>query len=414
MSALFSRIWMPCLALSLGMSVVAQVYASDAHGHGEPAAKASSQGAEAAEPSIRPNLKALAQKSKAERAEKEGSAAEKAGEKPGDKGGDKAADKGAKAPQAASGAEGPGAVSMSELRDLIDQKVAEVRAKQATAPVVQVKARSPAPKAKPKSPIQPVKFAPGAESNIPTPHGAPKVSSGALATMTPDPHGHDVHWAYSGDTGPESWGVLKPEFRTCMLGKRQSPIDIRDGLPVQLDPIQFDYRPTGFRVIDNGHTIQANVDPGNSIIVQGRRYELLQFHFHRPSEERINGKQFDMVAHLVHKDTDGKLAVVAVLIEQGAAHPALQLVWNALPLEKKIEQASSVPIDLNMILPERKNYFTYMGSLTTPPCSEGVLWMVLKQPAQMSREQINIFSRMYPMNARPVQSAQGRMIKDGQ
>ena len=199
-----------------------------------------------------------------------------------------------------------------------------------------------------------------------------------------------------------------------MLGQRRSPIDIREGIPGQLDPIQFDYRVSGFKVIDNGHTIQANVEPGNSITVLGRRYELLQFHFHRPSEERINGKQFDMVAHLVHKDVEGKLAVIAVLIDQGNQHPMMQLVWNALPLEKGMEQASSVPIDLNLILPERKQYFTYMGSLTTPPCSEGVLWMVMKQPAQMSREQIAIFSKMYPMNARPIQSAQGRMIKDGQ
>ncbi|MDE2595013.1 MAG: carbonic anhydrase family protein [Burkholderiales bacterium] len=319
------------------------------------------------------------------------------------------------------GASAPGdpksAVSMSELRDLIDQKVAEVRAKQSAAPVVKIQSRSAKLRRDPS--LQPAMYAPGKEGAIPTPADAAKVSSGGhggkpAGVSLVDPHGHEVHWAYSGDTGPESWGMLKPEFQQCMLGKRQSPIDIRDGIPVQLDPIQFDYHPAGFRVIDNGHTIQANVDPGNSFTLQGKRYELVQFHFHRPSEERINGKQSDMVVHLVHKDAEGKLAVIAVLIDQGNAHPALQLVWNALPLEKGMEQASSVPLDLNLILPEHKQYFTYMGSLTTPPCSEGVLWMVMKQPAQMSREQIGIFARMYPMNARPVQSAQGRMIKDGQ
>jgi len=230
----------------------------------------------------------------------------------------------------------------------------------------------------------------------------------------PSAMGHDIHWAYSGDTGPESWGRLKPEFQQCMLGKRQSPIDIREGIPVQLDPIQFDYRPSGFRVIDNGHTVQVNVEPGNSITVGGRRYDLLQFHFHRPSEERINGRQFEMVAHLVHKDLDGRLAVVAVLMDQGKAHPLVQMVWNNLPLEKNQEQAAMTNLDMTLLLPELRQYYTYMGSLTTPPCTEGVLWMVMKQPASMSREQVAVFSKLYPMNARPIQSPSGRLIKDGQ
>jgi carbonic anhydrase len=230
----------------------------------------------------------------------------------------------------------------------------------------------------------------------------------------PGASGHDVHWAYAGATGPESWGRLKPEFQQCMLGKRQSPIDIRDGIAVQLDPIQFEYRSTAFRVIDNGHTVQVNVEPGNGIVVQGHRYELVQFHFHRPSEERINGRQYEMVAHLVHKDVDGKLAVVAVLMDQGKAHPIIQQVWNNLPLEKGMEQMALSQLDLNMLLPDLRQYYTYMGSLTTPPCSEGVLWLVMKNPAQMSREQVNVFSKLYQMNARPVQAASGRLIKDGQ
>lgn len=221
-----------------------------------------------------------------------------------------------------------------------------------------------------------------------------------------------LHWSYDGPGGPESWGKLKPEFAKCATGQRQSPIDIKDGIQVNLDPIRFDYKPTSFRVIDNGHTVQVNVAPGNAIEVNGRRFELLQFHFHRPSEERIDGKQFDMVAHLVHKDADGKLAVVAVLLERGSAHPLVQSVWNNLPLEKGEEQAASTPIDLNNLLPAERNYYTYMGSLTTPPCSEGVLWMVMKTPVNIAPEQIGIFARMYPMNARPIQSAAGRMIKE--
>ena len=225
--------------------------------------------------------------------------------------------------------------------------------------------------------------------------------------------GH-ADWDYAGNVGPESWGRLKPEFSKCTSGARQSPIDIRDGIQVNLDPVQFDYKPSSFKVIDNGHTVQVNVGSGNSIEVMGRRYELIQFHFHRPSEERINGKQFDMVAHLVHKDLDGRLAVVAVLLERGSALPVVQSVWNNLPLEKNEELPARALIDLNQMLPVERGYFTYMGSLTTPPCSEGVLWMVMKTPLPVSAEQIGVFARLYPMNARPIQSASGRLIKQSQ
>jgi len=223
---------------------------------------------------------------------------------------------------------------------------------------------------------------------------------------------HPPHWDYSGSGGPTAWGQMKPEFAKCSSGTRQSPIDIRDGIKVVLDPVQFDYKPSGFRVIDNGHTIQVNVASGNSIDVMGRHYELVQFHFHRPSEERIDGRQFDMVAHLVHKDLEGRLAVVAVLLERGSAQAIVQSVWNNLPLEKGEELAARGTINLNDLLPAERSYFTYMGSLTTPPCSEGVLWMVMKQPVQISSEQIGIFARLYPMNARPIQSAAGRLIKE--
>jgi len=242
--------------------------------------------------------------------------------------------------------------------------------------------------------------------------GEPKpIASRPPARTVVAAHGASPHWDYQGEGGPENWGKLKPEFSACSAGKRQSPIDIRDGIAVQLDPVQFDYKPSGFRVLDNGHTVQVNVAPGNSIEVMGRRFELVQFHFHRPSEERINGRQFDMVAHLVHKDLEGKLAVVAVLLDRGSAQPLVQAVWNNLPLEKGDEVAARSTLDLNALLPAERGYFTYMGSLTTPPCSEGVLWMVMKQPVGISPEQIGIFARLYPMNARPIQSASGRLIK---
>ena len=221
-----------------------------------------------------------------------------------------------------------------------------------------------------------------------------------------------THWDYDGAQGPDAWGKLRPEYSKCASGQRQSPIDIRGGIAVDLEPIRFDYRSSAFSVIDNGHTVQVNVEPGNAITITGKRYELVQFHFHRPSEERINGRQYDMVVHLVHKDADGKLAVVAVLLDRGSAQAVVQSVWNNLPLEKGDEVRAGTRIDLAQLLPEDKRYYTYMGSLTTPPCSEGVLWMVMKQPVPISVEQVAIFSRLYPMNARPLQSASGRMIKE--
>ena len=223
---------------------------------------------------------------------------------------------------------------------------------------------------------------------------------------------HGSHWSYEGENGPSHWGAINADWAKCGAGERQSPIDIRDGIKVDLEPIAFDYHPSSFSVIDNGHTVQVNVSPGNFITIQNRMYELQQFHFHRPSEERINGKGFEMVIHLVHKDVEGKLAVVAVLLERGKAQNTIQTIWNNLPLEKNEAMAPPIVIDVADLLPQRRDYFTYMGSLTTPPCSEGVLWMVMKEPMQASAAQMALFSRLYPLNARPVQASSGRMIKE--
>lgn len=222
---------------------------------------------------------------------------------------------------------------------------------------------------------------------------------------------HGNHWSYEGETGPAHWG-RNPEWSKCGTGNRQSPIDLRDGMKVELEQIVFDYKPSPFSVIDNGHTVQVNLSGGNYISLQNRSYELLQFHFHRPSEERINGKGFEMVVHLVHKDVEGKLAVVAVLLERGKALGMIQTVWNNLPLEKHDTVTPSVVLDVGELLPARRDYFTYMGSLTTPPCSEGVLWLVMKEPMQASPAQMAIFSRLYPLNARPIQANSGRVVKE--
>ncbi len=221
-----------------------------------------------------------------------------------------------------------------------------------------------------------------------------------------------IPWSYEGEGRPENWGKLRPEYATCANGERQSPIDIRDGFRVDLEPIRFTYRPSQFRVIDNGHTVQVDVG-GSNIGLLGKNYDLVQFHFHRPSEERIDGQSFDMVIHLVHESEDGDLAVVALLLEQGMENPLIQSVWNHLPLEKhEYVQPPDQGIDLASLIPEDRSYYTYMGSLTTPPCTEDVLWLVLKQTQQLSPEQLRIFSRLYPYNARPVQPKHSRMIKE--
>ena len=295
------------------------------------------------------------------------------------------------APAAAAAA--PARVSDEELRQRLEARIAAVRAAQAEHKPA---ARKPAHVRK---------------------VAAPAAALGATAVAAHAAAGHGdghaaPHWSYGGDGGPAEWGKLQSEFSLCSSGKRQSPIDIRSGVKVDLEPIQFDYRPSAFGVIDNGHTIQVNVGGGNAIEVQGQRFDLVQFHFHRPSEERINGRQFDMVAHLVHKSPEGRLAVVAVLLDRGGqAQPLIQTVWNNLPLEKGTEVSVRGDIDMTHLLPADRRYFTYMGSLTTPPCSEGVLWLVLQQPVSVAQDQIGVFSKLYPMNARPVQQASGRLIK---
>ncbi len=292
---------------------------------------------------------------------------------------------------------------MDIIRERLAAKLGSAKPPELVAPnVVRVVSRTPV------QAVAPTQGPAGAAVTV----SSTRVARRAAANRESFPAAHAAHWDYQGDGGPQAWAQLKAEFATCSSGKRQSPIDIRDGIKVQLDAVQFDYRPSAFRVVDNGHTVQVNVGAGNFIEVTGRRFELLQFHFHRPSEERIDGRLFDMVVHLVHTDVDGRLAVVAVLLDRGSAQPLVQAVWNNLPLEKGDEVAARLPMDLNELLPTDRSYYTYMGSLTTPPCSEGVLWMVMKNPVPVSAEQIAIFARLYPMNARPIQSASGRLIKE--
>ena len=221
-------------------------------------------------------------------------------------------------------------------------------------------------------------------------------------------------WTYEGPAGPEHWAQLKREYAACGKGTRQSPIDVRGGIQVQLDAVKFDYQKPDFRVIDDGRTVRVNVAAGNFIEVAGRRYELTHLQFHKPSEVLVNGKSFDMSVHLNHRDSQGRIAMVAVLLQRGNAHPAVQSVWNNLPLEKGVEMPASVPLDLLSLLPKDQRYATFMGSMTAPPCEEGVLWLVMKTPVSVSDHQLAVFSHLYPMNARPVQPSHGRLIKESE
>lgn len=228
----------------------------------------------------------------------------------------------------------------------------------------------------------------------------------------PPPVARGTHWSYEGDSGPANWSKINVDWGKCGTGNRQSPIDIRDGMKVELEQISFDYHPSSFNVVDNGHTVQVAVGSGNYITVQNRMFELQQFHFHRPSGDRINGKTYEMVVHLVHRDAEGRQAILALMLERGMPQATIQTVWNNLPLEKFDTMSPSILLDPMEMVPTRRDYYTYMGSREQPPCSENVLWLVMKQPVQASAAQMALFSRLYPLNARPVQATNGRIIKE--
>jgi carbonic anhydrase len=230
------------------------------------------------------------------------------------------------------------------------------------------------------------------------------VGSAALA--------EEAHWNYGkGHGGPPEWSQLNPEFAVCKLGKFQSPIDIKGATKGDLPAIQFGYVAGQPKVVNNGHTIQVNVPAGSSITVGDHTYELLQFHFHSPAEEAVDGKRPPLVAHFVHKDAAGKLAVVAVHFEVGAENAALASVFAHLPAKAGTEAApGGAPLDFAAALPAAHGYYEFEGSLTTPPCSEGVRWFVLQKHSTVSSGQLAAFKKLYPDNARPLQPVNGRPI----
>ena len=234
----------------------------------------------------------------------------------------------------------------------------------------------------------------------------------ALIALSAAQEQHATHtWDYGDQFGPNHWGDLSADFTTCKTGRHQSPIDIRHPKRADLPPMRFDYKPSPLHIIDNGHTIMINYAPGSIMSVGGKKYVLQQFHFYRPSEERVNGKSFDMTVHLVHADEEGHLAVVAVLLRQGADNALVHELWRELPREKRKEtRKDNIEIDASQIVPFDHSYYTFSGSLTTPPCSENIRWFVLEHPATVSAEEIKKFSGLYRNNARPTQPLYDRVV----
>ncbi|MFV2056992.1 MAG: carbonic anhydrase [Thiohalomonadales bacterium] len=225
-------------------------------------------------------------------------------------------------------------------------------------------------------------------------------------------HHSKNHWGYKGLEGPEQWAKLSTEYSTCGTGTRQSPIDLAAGLlQADMQPISFNYSPVAPEIVNNGHTIQLNYKPGSSISVAGKSYELLQFHFHSPSENTVSGKPFDMEMHLVHQSKQGELAVVAVFIRQGKENHNLKAAWENMPSKAGAHKVlSGVSLNAKDLLPSDKAYSHFKGSLTTPPCSEGVNWFVLNKPIEVSTKQLAKFIDVIGPNARPVQNLNDRFV----
>ncbi len=221
---------------------------------------------------------------------------------------------------------------------------------------------------------------------------------------------HGMHWGYEGDSGPEHWGALSPKFKACSEGKSQSPIDISGDLKGSDDKLVMHYSKTKINILNNGHSIKVNYDKGSYVTVNGEKYNLVQFHFHGPSEHTVNGKHSAMEMHLVHQSKKGGYAVVGALIEKGDENSAFSGMWNNLPEEAGDKESLKATVNVEDLLPHRKAFYRYTGSFTTPPCTEGVKWFVMKDKVLLSGSQLEAFSEIMHGDNRPVQPLNGRVI----
>ncbi|MEA5511998.1 carbonic anhydrase family protein [Crocosphaera sp. UHCC 0190] len=215
-------------------------------------------------------------------------------------------------------------------------------------------------------------------------------------------------WSYD---DPESWGELSADYQVCSVGNQQSPIDLQSPVSSELQPIEIVYQDIPLKIINNSHTIQVNSNPGNYIIIDGKKFDLLQFHFHHPSEHKMTGKAYPMEVHFVHKNQEGSLAVLGVFLQEGEENATLKSIWEAMPSHKSEEKLiKGVNISLPQLLPDDATSYRYFGSLTTPPCSEVVQWIVFQNPLEISSQQINQFRQIFPLNARPIQPLNRRFL----
>jgi carbonic anhydrase len=247
---------------------------------------------------------------------------------------------------------------------------------------------------------------PAPRAEAPAPRAASKPSTGRPVAVAP--------WDYEGERGPQSWAKLHPSYAQCEKGRFQSPIDLRDGVGVDLPPITFDFKPSLFKVTDTGKTLELAYNAGGSFSVLGGVHRLSYIEFRHPAEERINGRTHGMSMQMHFRDAQGRMSAVSVLLNPaGKENPFIQTVWNHIPLVRNEPIAPpDVMLDLAKFLPRDLAYYTYMGSLTAPPCTEGVTWFVLKNPVDISPEQAAIFGRLYPNNVRPIQAGNSRLIKE--
>ncbi len=222
-----------------------------------------------------------------------------------------------------------------------------------------------------------------------------------------DTHGD---WSYKGRKGPEYWGKLNPDYKACSTGANQSPIDIRKTIIADVEPLSIMWQRSTVTMVNNGHTIQVNVPPGNVMARGGKFFELLQFHFHAPSEHTVDGKTFPMEAHFVHRDKEnGNLVVLAVFMEPGMPNVAFRQLSTVFPGQEG-EEVQVSRLSPRGLLPVGLSYWRYEGSLTTPPCTENVTWLVAREPVRVDGGDIMHFAGIYNGNARPVMNANRRFV----
>lgn len=218
-------------------------------------------------------------------------------------------------------------------------------------------------------------------------------------------------WGYAGDENPFAWAALDGQFKTCADGKAQSPVDIAQYMQEDLPKLKIAYAPMALQVVNSGRGIGVMYEPGSKFMSGETIYDLLHFSFHAPGEHYVNGAPYPLEMQLMHRAENGEMAALAVLFKLGAANPALQMILDNVPPAGQTSVRTDLTLDVTGLLPENVDYYAYTGSLTAPPCSEGVKWHVLKTPAELSLEQLHAFQKLYSANARPVQPLNGRIVK---